>query len=151
MKDVNGVEIRTGDVVVIKDAYFKNDNGLWYVDNSPGDVAWCGNDYCLMKLNKNGSLSEAKGKCSFWPLISFCNDRSKNIAARDWNDKNAKIEIIKFNRSVIADMFDEKAESSKMRLKRVEEFGKHSSPYLLEYNIGRFYKEVADRIRKEDA
>ena len=33
MLDKNGVEILTGMVVEITGAYFKNDNGFWFVDN----------------------------------------------------------------------------------------------------------------------
>ena len=29
MVDKNGVEMKTGDVVLISGAFFKNDNGLW--------------------------------------------------------------------------------------------------------------------------
>ena len=44
MLDKNGVEIRTGCIVEITGAYFKNDNGLWFVEHSPGDPSWCGSD-----------------------------------------------------------------------------------------------------------
>lgn len=37
MLDKNGVEICTGQVVKVTGAFFKNDNGLYFVDNSPGD------------------------------------------------------------------------------------------------------------------
>ena len=49
MLDKNGVEILTGMVVEITGAYFKNDNGFWFVDNSPGDPSWFGSDQCLQK------------------------------------------------------------------------------------------------------
>ena len=34
MLDKNGMEIKTGMVVEIKDAFFKNDNGLYFVEHS---------------------------------------------------------------------------------------------------------------------
>ena len=37
MLDKNGIEIKTGDVVEITGAYFKNDNGLYFVERSAGD------------------------------------------------------------------------------------------------------------------
>ena len=49
MLDKNGVEIRTGCIVEITGAYFKNDNGLYFVQRSPGDPSWCGKDYCAKK------------------------------------------------------------------------------------------------------
>ena len=42
MLDKNGVEIKTGDIVEISGAYFKNDNGLYFVTHSPGDPTWSG-------------------------------------------------------------------------------------------------------------
>ena len=44
MLDKNGVEIRTGCIVEITGAFFKNDNGLYFVDRSPGDPSWCGQE-----------------------------------------------------------------------------------------------------------
>ena len=35
MVDKNGVEMKTGDVVLISGAFFKNDNGLWFIERSP--------------------------------------------------------------------------------------------------------------------
>ena len=37
MVDKNGVEMKTGDIVRVSGAYFKNDNGLWFIERSPGD------------------------------------------------------------------------------------------------------------------
>ena len=37
MLDKNGVELQAGMVVEITGAYFKNDNGFWFVENAPGD------------------------------------------------------------------------------------------------------------------
>ena len=36
MLDKNGMEIKTGMVVEIKDAFFKNDNGLYFVETPKG-------------------------------------------------------------------------------------------------------------------
>lgn len=55
MVDKNGVEMKTGDIVRVSGAYFKNDNGLWFIERSPGDPSWCGGSYSLMKLKRNGS------------------------------------------------------------------------------------------------
>ena len=38
MFDKSGVEIRTGQVVKVTGAFFKNDNGRYFVDNSPPGV-----------------------------------------------------------------------------------------------------------------
>ena len=60
MLDKNGKEMVTGCVVEIKNAYFKTDNGLYFVEKSPEELGWLGSDYCLLKLKRNGQLSTAK-------------------------------------------------------------------------------------------
>ena len=50
MKDKNSKEIKTGMIVKISGAYFENDNGLYFVENSPGDPSWCGSDHCLKRI-----------------------------------------------------------------------------------------------------
>lgn len=154
MNDVNGVTIRTGDVVVVSDAFFKVDNGTYFVAHSPGDPSWCGYDYSLRRLNRNGSFSEGKSKVAFWPLEAFCSDREKNARALDWNRVNAKIEVIAFDRKTIADYFDKLGDEGLKSASRVLNewgWGKHSGGYLRELRIGKFYKETAARIREEDA
>ena len=54
MLDKNGIEIKTGDVVEITGAYFKNDNGFYYVEHSAGDPGWSGRDHSLRKISKRG-------------------------------------------------------------------------------------------------
>ena len=52
MKEKNGIEMKTGDIVEISGAYFKNDNGLYFIEYSPGDPSWSGLDYCLKRISK---------------------------------------------------------------------------------------------------
>ena len=54
MQDKNGIEIKTGDIVKISGAYFKNDNGLYFVTASPGDPSWCGSSHSLKRISKAG-------------------------------------------------------------------------------------------------
>ena len=148
MKDINGVEIKTGDAVRISDSFFKNDNGLWFVEHSPGDVSWSGNDYCLYRLNKNGTLSVRKDKIAFWPLASYVSDREKSARAFDWNRENAKIEVVHdVDRSCVRDHFSEHAESMKPCLERLAmNWGKHSAVYINDYKIYRHYLAVAESV-----
>lgn len=92
MKDFNNVEIKTGDIVEIRNAYFKKSNGLYFVTHSPGDCTWVGKDHCLRKIKRNGEMTKADN-IEFWPLCSFCSDRAKNAAADVWNAEHATIEI----------------------------------------------------------
>lgn len=93
MLDKNGVEIRTGCIVEITGAYFKNDNGLYFVQHSPGDPSWCGRDYSLKKISKAGKISKAKYSLCFWPIVSVVSDRWKTAEANAWNKDHAQIEV----------------------------------------------------------
>lgn len=148
MKDINGTEIKTGDVVRISDSYFKCDNGIWFVEHSPGDVSWCGNDYSLRRLNKNGTLSVRKDNIAFWPLASYVSDRTKCALASDWNRENAKIEVVHdIDRSFVREHFAKHAENMKPNLERLAmNWGKHSAVYMNDYRIHRHYLAVAASI-----
>lgn len=89
MLDKNGMEIKTGMVVEIKDAFFKNDNGLYFVEHSAGDPDWCGSDHSLRKISKRGKISQAKHNLCFWPIGIFISDRFKAAEARTWNKEHA--------------------------------------------------------------
>ncbi len=148
MKDKNGREIMTGDIVRINNAFFKNDNGLYFVEHSPGDVSWCGSDYCLRKVCRDGRLSTAKYNVAFWPPISCCSDRMKNAVAWEWNREHAEIEIVdEIDRSAVRDHFLERASNLAAGLERKAwDWGKHSAVYINDDKIRRHYLNVAARI-----
>ena len=111
MLDKNGMEIKTGMVVEIKDAFFKNDNGFYFVEHSAGDPDWCGSDHSLRKISKRGKISQAKHNLCFWPIGIFISDRFKAAEARTWNKEHATIEIrTEIDRSEVAAYFNQMAE-----------------------------------------
>ena len=93
MLDKNGVEIKSGDIVEITGAFFKNDKGLYFVESSPGDPFWSGRDYCLKRITKKGKISKSKDNTCFWPIGIFVSDRAKGAQARRWNKEHAAIEV----------------------------------------------------------
>lgn len=93
MKDKNGNVIKTGMIVKISNSYFKNDNGLYYVERSPGDPSWCGKDHSLRKISKSGKISTAARNICFWPIFVTVSDRAKSAEAKAWNDEHAEIEV----------------------------------------------------------
>lgn len=108
--DKNGKEIRTGMIVKISNAYFKNDNGLYFVHRQPGDPTWIGAELSLTGINKNGTLSKSR-TVAFWPLMAFTCDRMKNALCREWNDRHAEIEIVDgINTEYMLDEFRKEAE-----------------------------------------
>lgn len=150
MVDKNGIELKTGDVVVVSGAYFKNDNDTYYIAHGPGDPTWCGKDYSLRKVCKNGKLSKTH-KIAFWPLGAFTNDRWKNAVARKHNTEHATIEVIndRVNRSEVATEFSRMSEESAEKARWYGmRFGEEHRDAQLNTLIAGFYAGVADRIKK---
>lgn len=148
MLDKNGVEIRTGMVVEITGAYFKNDNGLWFVSNAPGDPSWCGSDLSLKKISKAGKISKAKHRQGFWPIGIFISDRWKAAEARKWNEEHAEIEVkaIK-NMGEVAAYFQEKADALEGVIRReTYDFGADSPVVQKDEAIKAHYEAVAKAV-----
>ena len=148
MLDKNGIEIKTGQIVEISGAYFKNDNGLYFVDNAPGDPNWCGRDYSLVKVSKKGKISTAKRNLCFWPISVFVSDPWKRAAAKEWNEKNATIEVKDgIDRSEIKAHFAEKADSLEGQIRRMAwDFGEDHSEVIRNREIQNHYRTVAASI-----
>jgi len=150
MVDKNGIEIRTGDVVRVSNAYFKCDNGVYFVDNSPGDPSWIGNDYSLHRIKRNGELATGKNRVAFWPLAAFTSDRSKNAAAREWNREHAEIEIIKFDK--IEEIRKHFADSAYKTERQIEYYvwhcgwNEHGKEIRMYKDCVAHYKAVAKRL-----
>ena len=147
MKDINGTEIMTGQVVEIKNAFFKNDNGTYFVRHSPGDPDWCGNDYSLRRIKRNGELTKTNRLC-FWPICTFVSSKAKNAEAKQWNAANATIEVKEFVKTEhIAAHFAEKADGLEQTLKRYRwDFGEESKPYKDTVRIQEHYRKLADTL-----
>lgn len=148
MIDKNGIEITTGAIVEITGAYFKNDNGLYFVTSSPGDPSWCGSDHSLKRISKAGKISTAKYSHCFWPIGIFVSDRMKAAQARAWNKDHAEIEIkaVKDLSQVIA-YFQEKADNLRAYIKReVWDFGKDVECVQKDRAILAHYEAVVGRL-----
>ena len=138
LKDVNGVEMRTGDIVEITGGYYKHDNGLYFVRHSPGDVSWRGSDYSLRRICKNGKLSKAINNINFWPIFVSTNSEYERMKAKEHNEKYAKIEIRKgIEKTYIIEHLQIEVDDYKKSLEMLE------SMYSSEYPES---KRVASRI-----
>ena len=112
MKDKNGKEMRTGDIVNVSGAYTKRHNGYFVIEHTPGDVSWLGEDYSLQRLKKNGEYSNGSYATQFWPLSYFSNNREHNASAREHDSKNATIEIVgNINTEFIIAHFEEESKN----------------------------------------
>ena len=151
-KDKDGIEIKTGDIVEITGAYFKNDNGLYYVDNSPGDPSWCGRGYSLKRICKTGKISKAKHNICFWPIGIFVSDRAKGAEARRWNQEHAKIEVKTVeNMGEITAYFQEKADAMNEQIQRAEwSFGEDSEIVRQYKELQAHYRAVATVTSEQD-
>ena len=151
MTDKNNRPMKTGDVVEITGAYFKNDNGLYFVEHTPGDPNWSGRDHCLRRIKRNGELSTAKDNLCFWPISAFVNSRDKRAAANQWNQEHAEIEIKTFpNTAHIAAFFTAEADSLNATIKRYTwDFGEDCQTVQDTKETQAFYRSVADGLRAE--
>ncbi len=148
MLDKNGVEIRTGCIVRITGAYFKNDNGLWFVEHSPGDPSWCGSDHSLRKISKAGKISTAKRNICFWPIGILISDRCKAAEAHRWNNAHAEIEVLSIpNMAEVASHFEAEADSLDKRIQRMRwDWGEDHPEVAKLLKLQAHYKAVAARV-----
>jgi hypothetical protein len=151
MNDKNNRTMKTGDVVEITGAYFKNDNGLYFVEHTPGDPNWGGRDHCLRRIKRNGELSTAKDNICFWPIHTFVNSRDKRAAANQWNREHAEIEIKTFPHTEhIAAYFASEADSLDVTIKRYTwDFGEDCQTVKDAKETQAFYRSVSDVLRAE--
>ena len=147
MQDKNGVEMVTGMVVRISNAYFKNDNGLYYIDRTPGDPSWCGRDYCMSKISKSGKLSTAKYRLAFWPLKSYCSGLRKNAEADTWNKEHAEIEVVSItNTEELKQHFRDEAASMKAQYEHEVLYWGENEYATKMKKAFTYYEAVANRI-----
>ena len=151
MTDKNNRTMKTGDVVEITGAYFKNDNGLYFVEHTPGDPNWSGRAHCLRRIKRNGELSTAKDNICFWPISAFVNSRDKRAAANEWNREHAEIEIKAFPHTEhIAAYFASEADSLGATIKRYTwDFGEDNQTVKDAKETQAFYRSVAEGLRAE--
>lgn len=151
MTDKNNRTMKTGDVVEITGAYFKNDNGLYFVEHTPGDPNWSGRDHCLRRIKRNGELSTAKDNICFWPISAYVNSRDKRAAANQWNQEHAEIEIKTFPHTEhIAAYFADEAGSLDATIKRYTwDFGEDCQTVKDAKETQAFYRSIADGLRTE--
>ena len=148
MKDRNGIEIKTGNVVEISNAFFKSDNGLYLVCFSPNDPGWSGNDYSLVKITRKGVVSKQKYRHASWPLNSYCNDRSKRASADTHNFLHAKIEVkTDFgHKEEIAAYFNNELAELNQRVEFEERFYGKDNVYAKLYDRLEFIKGVTAQL-----
>lgn len=151
MTDKNNRTMKTGDVVEITGAYFKNDNGLYFVEHTPGDPNWSGRDHCLRRIKRNGELSTAKDNICFWPISAYVNSRDKRAAANQWNREHAEIEIKTFPHTEhIAAYFAREAASLDVTIKRYTwDFGEDCQTVKDAKETQAFYRSISDGLRAE--
>lgn len=148
MLDKNGKEIKTGDVVRISGAYFKNDNAIFFVTHSPGDVTWSGKYHSLHKISKAGKISTAKYNLSSWPLSIMTNSYQKRVEGNTWNKEHAEIEILDMIPTAeIKAYFEEQSkENATAENDYSRRFGEQSEITKQAIQAKEFYAELAAKI-----
>lgn len=94
IKDVNGIALKTGDVIEISGRPVKNDNGRFLVITAPGDCTTCNvSSLTLHKIGKSGRLLTSGYTTNFYP--EFCEQGNavkiagESAAAREYFTKEA--------------------------------------------------------------
>ena len=148
MLDKNGTEMKTGMIVEISGAFFKNDNGLWFIEHSPGDPGWNGKDYCLYKIGKTGKISKTRYNICFWPLHSVVSDHFKTAQANAWNSEFAAIEVVSIpNTQEVKAHFQEQADAEEERLRDYSRRWPEDHPTISLYQAIKAHRQsVADGI-----
>lgn len=136
------IKLKAGDIVKIENAYFKNDNGLFFVTHCPEDAGWLGKDYSLTKICKNGKISKTKYNLSSWPLCSFVNNKIKAAEAKVWNEEHATIEKVEgINTAFIIEYFENKV------AELTEQYRNYSTRWGEENKISVSYKETLEHYK----
>lgn len=148
MLDKNGIEIKTGDIVEITGAYFKNDNGLYFVANSPQNPFWSGSDHCCHKISKAGRISKAKHHLCFWPISVFVNDRTLRAEANQWNAEHAQIEVKTIdNMAEVIGYFQQELNDLQGSIQRmIWDYGEESEPVKKYKTMAQAYYDIIERI-----
>lgn len=153
MTDKNGIEIITGMTVRIENAYCKSDNGLYFVHRSPGDPTWCGRDYSLTKICKNGKPSKSKYNIAFWPLTHYMSDRRKAAEAKAWDKENATIEVVNgIDMQYIIEALQEEHDTlAKQTERQAWDWGEENAHVQQSRKSVAWYEELIERIKREAA
>lgn len=142
MLDKNGREIKMGDIVRVENGYFKSSNGLFFVGCEYKNSLW------LEKIAKNGKISANRKSSQYWPLKSYCSDRTKNYEANAHNKDRATIEVMEgINTFYVMQEFIEILKIAKCRLEMYKERGYAQDAEQEEKRIAE-YEEVISRLEK---
>lgn len=148
-EDKNGIKLQVGQIVKISNAYFKVDNGYYFIEHEPDAPNWLGSDYGLTRINsRTGKLTEGKNRIAFYPLCSFCSDQRKNAAADEWNEEHCEIEVITTikNDSVVEFFKNELADKEKQTQRDYWNYGESSEIVEKDNIIIDYYKNVLETI-----
>ena len=85
MKDVNGIELKVGDIVKISNGFFKCDNGLYFIENENEGVLW------LHEINETGKVCITPYSQKTYPLESHVMNYEKRKLSYEWNIRKAVI------------------------------------------------------------
>lgn len=151
MKDKNNVQVKAGDIVRIEGAFFKNDNGLYYVEQDGTNKAYCGGDnLTLYKICKNGKLSTTKHNICFFPIHSTVSDYVKTAQANAWNKEHATIEVVyNVDNSNVIERFEEEARRAKEASDYYKLRGYSESYTKSYYDSFEYYHAAVERMKAE--
>lgn len=149
MTDKNGIIIKAGDIVKIEGAYFKNDNGYWYVEQDGTNPAYLGKDLTLVKIGKRGKISSSKYNLCFWPILCFVSDSRKRAEAYEHNAQHATIEIVHdVDNSEVVQKFLDTAKEHEENAEYYRMRGYHEDCYKTHEQAAAYFREAVKNMTK---
>ena len=152
MVDKNGNKILAGVVVKVAGAYFKADNGLYYVEQDGSNPGYSADDtqVTLYKICRNGKPSKTKYSIAFFPLTCFVSNKAKAAEARSWNKLHATIEVVDgIPKDHIIDKFEEEAKTLREQERYYKLRNYPPSFYDVSAKTAAWCEGVVKRMRKE--
>lgn len=153
MNDKNGIRINAGDIVRIEGAFFKNDNGLYFVEQDGTNPGYLADDreVTLKKICRNGKISTGKYNICFFPIKAFVNDKMKCAEAIRWNKAHATIEIVyNIDNSAVIDFFEEEARKRREQAEWYKMRGYAAGTWESYEKTAGYYEAAAVRMKNPE-
>lgn len=154
MIDKNGVRIKAGDIVRIDGAFFKNDNGLYFVEQDGTNPGYLADDreVTLKKICRNGKISTGKYNICFFPIKAFVNDKMKCAEAIRWNKDHATIEVIyNVDNAAVIEYFETEARNNRECEEWYNMRGYNPEAWGNKYKVvAKYYEAAAARMKNPE-
>ena len=156
IRDDNGDEIHTGDIILIKGCPNRKWGGLFFVKASPGDPFWDKEYLLIHRISETGRISNyhtAKPE-STWPVQFSDEDDTEYVKDMQKKLKKATIYLSSDLRdySEVADYFLQESHTyQEYALINGRQYGMDSEEYLREKSSAEMMARIAHEMNKQSS